>query len=750
MSVWETDDAANLSPDALDQWALGHGKHFLNSYKTETQVNYFAKIDTTEINAGQARTKGYAEFSNLFALFGKEVEQQIEAIKGAAEEIGPDAPAPFFKRLYSDLINWQRARDDEASLVGNAAPFKAADDGHNTPSGQSEQTSVITHTPLPLRSSQVSRCSTVTDASSPFEDDALPEFGFGQKADGELSFPTAVVGVIDDAINFTHQRFKAEWGTRTEFAWIQDNRALEPDGPGTPGPCRDRVYFGREYYRTEIDHPALLDGPDPDAYLRAFEQDPPQSVDRPVGYLHAAHGTHVADLATGYSADEHHFHDIRMISVQLPELAYFDNSGMAMSFFLLEGVKFTLWRALFMQIMMNIEEALQGKPADEWSKLPVVLNISYGLTGGPHSGGHYLEEGVDKLIEEFTEGLGGILNLGPVDVVVPTGNDFLNRRFASARRGDDTLNVTVRVPPKDRTSQFVEFWFPSEKGVKAYVTPSGSPDRTEIDFSGSSAYVLKDSGDVIARISLDCPFGQGQSLARVLLAIAPTDTQNVLGPDPRRPAQAGRWEITVMGQVGPTDVIEAYIHTEDPNIGFPRKDPPCYFEDALYRKYEDNYRDWVLADDGKSVVRRFGTLNGFGNGRFATVVGGYRLKSHEAALYSGAGRLLGQSYYGRTPTIMAPSDLSRLNPGILGAGTRSGASYIQTGTSVAAPLVARAIAEAAPDQTIQDVVENAAMYEEAIGYQPPIRAQQKGAGRHPLMDLSEGRHRQYLRGLYSS
>jgi len=167
-----------------------------------------------------------------------------------------------------------------------------------------------------------------------------------------------------------------------------------------------------------------------------------------------------------------------------------------------------------------------------------------------------------------------------------------------------------------------------------------------------------------------------------------------------------------------------------------------------YERHKEGYRDWKLLD-GTSPVKRFGSLNGFGNGRFATVVGAYRIKTLKESLYSGAARRLAQSYYGRTPSLMAPADLSRLNRGILASGTRSGSSFTQTGTSISAPFITRALAEAAGTlSAVSEVLETAAEFEEEIGNVPIISNEQMGEGRYPLKNLPPDRELQLKRGLY--
>lgn len=102
---------------------------------------------------------------------------------------------------------------------------------------------------------------------------------------------------------------------------------------------------------------------------------------------------------------------------------------------------------------------------------------------------------------------------------------------------------------------------------------------------------------------------------------------------------------------------------------------------------------WKQDDEGAEFTRRFGSLNGLATSGEVIVVAG--VVAHSAAgpdlpaAYSSAGSIPPS---GKTVTCAATSDHSPVLPGVRAAGTRSGSASRLSGTSAAAPQVARALA----------------------------------------------------------
>jgi hypothetical protein len=104
-------------------------------------------------------------------------------------------------------------------------------------------------------------------------------------------------------------------------------------------------------------------------------------------------------------------------------------------------------------------------------------------------------------------------------------------------------------------------------------------------------------------------------------------------------------------------------------------------------------------DPQKSFIKRFGSMNGLATGHTSLVVGGYRLGAGlgsslacaQPARYSSAGTLK-PDWIDKTVDCSSMSDRSRVLPGTISAGVRSGSLSLIQGTSTAAPFVARQLA----------------------------------------------------------
>ena len=119
------------------------------------------------------------------------------------------------------------------------------------------------------------------------------------------------------------------------------------------------------------------------------------------------------------------------------------------------------------------------------------------------------------------------------------------------------------------------------------------------------------------------------------------------------------------------------------------------------------FEAWIERDDppfgdpGPRRQSRFGagwsrrnTLNSVATGQWPIVVGAYRLKDDALASYSAAGSLADSR---KRPTVIAPGEETPALPGLRAAGNGSGSTVRMNGTSVAAPIVTRLIAEALRD-----------------------------------------------------
>ncbi|MCP4098432.1 MAG: hypothetical protein GY748_19570 [Planctomycetaceae bacterium] len=550
---------------------------------------------------------------------------------------------------------------------------------------------------------------------------------FQNKADDELIKQTydcgglsekakakrVIIGIIDDAINIGHERFRTKDGnSRVDFAWIQDANKME----------KPTVAFGCEWTNDEINQ-LIAQYPDDDhALMSALDLvGPANEPYRPSPLLlDTSHGTHVADLAAGYNSGDDRSENRRLITVQLPVFASQDTSGTSLMASIIAGIKFIYDRALLISKSCK-------------TPIPVVINFSYGLNGGPRNGFHILERSLRAFALRYRNETATYIKKkkskpvkkgAPFVPVFPVGNAHLTRTHARSFGQADfdikTIELNVRLQPEDRTSSFLEIWFPKiTSDIKLQIIePDGSRKIIKFDTSLSSnqsmilaEYSTTDISKpnperVVARVSLDVPSKVLAGLRtkdspywRVLLAFAPTRPSDLT----YRAAPSGVWGVTASGlNMSQCSHIEAWLQRDESVSGLGLRGRQAYFDDDDYEDDRfDHQGDIAVADNPStpSVITRNGTSSGISTNikpnrsepyesLNIVTIGGYRWDNRAAAVYSAAGY---KEY--NSPAFMSVSDTSRTLSGVLGAGTKTGYSVVQNGTSVAVPQVVRRLAD---------------------------------------------------------
>lgn len=543
---------------------------------------------------------------------------------------------------------------------------------------------------LPIREYAELKDQTVT-ALAPYD----PPHGLSPKQ-------AIVIGVIDDSFNPVHERFLVEnkaksFGTRFDYLWVQDTQS----SPSDPA----QVTHGREYKRQEINAELNRD-PSRDEIeilesLGLVEMGSAEFQPNPLQYK-MTHGGFVANLAAGYTTNDKDNLDRRIVAAQLPIMATQDTSGATLISSIISSIQYIFDRAKLM--------------SEATSKaLPVIINFSYGLFGGPHNGKHIVEQAFLKNAEAYRNNVKDLTGgeFVPVEIVLPAGNNALAQSHAATKQAKNAneklkLDLNLRVQPEDQTSSFVEFWLPkgSAKSEFEIKLPDGTSTKFNIDhldkpFGRVLALKAKNKVDkktVVARIKLDCPLrdadaDETQNYWRVLLAIAPTlllDTQ-------RRPAPAGIWQIKMMAKVPKGSCLNTWVQRDVAVSGASFQARQAYFEDEVYEENRfDRYSDISVYDRGETQIKRNGTISGIAtfsakpNSKIGlTVVGGYQWSNDAGAFYTAAGADMVPN-----PGTMVATDTSRALGGILSIGTLSGSTLALNGTSVGSPQVVRLLADA--------------------------------------------------------
>lgn len=514
------------------------------------------------------------------------------------------------------------------------------------------------------------------------------------------------VGVIDDGLPFAHPDINPN-GDDVYFVWDQTGF----ESTGTSGAARPKgtlptgMSYGQEFVglpervvengmpsarssaikhaieTARASHPARYD-------QKAYEilgYDVLKGAQRQhgVGVLHAAsgRGARPPRIAGGSPLRQPSAAQFPTIAVQFPRYAATDTSGTWLGFHTLDGVRYIINRA------ENV--AMRAGVGRNWT---AVINVSFGGSAGPHDGTSILEGALDELCAAYAEN---------VAIVLGAGNTYGRRMHAhrdasSAEPG----RFKVNVPPDKTSPTYVEFWLPEslQSSLGQLHFEVVSPDGEQLDLYVANLAVWRASGvggraeDTTAAAIFSRRVAQGKHGTMMLLAIRPTAASR-----DRKRALAGGWTVTVRlnpGVKGAHDV-HAWIERDDRLVGVRRSQQARFVDDGSGSvPYVSDSIKQPLALD------RY-TINSIANGKQTFVVGSLTARSRlahapgglfaEVPRYSSSGPGVGSSRFG--PEFSAVADTSFATNGLIFSGTFGGQTTRMSGTSIAAPRVARAFAE---------------------------------------------------------
>ena len=537
-----------------------------------------------------------------------------------------------------------------------------------------------------------------------------------------------IVGIVDDAIAFAHERFCTETDSRIEYLWVQDGM---DQGAGSPVP------YGREFDKADIKalfgqcrHAGVVD--EDEVYARAGMADFREYGHKPVAWR-AAHGTHVMDVACGFDPQENRS-DRPIVCVQLPVVVTEDTQVAAHTKYPLDAMRYILDRA-----------DVIARDAGE-TFLPVVINFSYGAFAGPHDGTSHIEDAIDELVCERKAKFGPLA----LEIVLPAGNSHLSRCHAEVQfqAPGQVAPLHWRIQPDDITHNFLEIWLPFRKGsvpksrLKLRITPPGGPTSPWIAETATLPLIWAPLPNNIALCSVQYvheppPTDRG----KFVVIVQPTTT---LGPV-RAIAPAGTWRIDLKNDhLGTNDIVKVWIERDERVYGYPLRGRQSFFDHESYRRFNDGGRE-VEEDPPGCVIRRAGLISASATGGHPVVVGGILRREMVAAKYSAGGPVTppgsASSPDPYRPDAMLVSEDSRVHRGVLAAGTRSGSVVAMGGTSVAAPRITRWIADQLAQRNPAILGDRAAVQKLARDQEaaeptrppiPPAASPRYGAGRIAL------------------
>lgn len=560
---------------------------------------------------------------------------------------------------------------------------------------------------------------------APLDDDSVAGGTVLDPSTGDAGGPAidaataVIVGLIDDGINIAHEHFVDPSGhPRIDYAWLQDGKTDSSSA----------VLFGREFTASDI-KAARAGSKTEEGTLRALGLVAPAKEEPTTLSKSFSHGTFVLDCLAGYPSSHQlpgisdpgeavNPADRRIVSVQLHRRVTEESSGALYPMFAIAGLQYIVDRA-----RRVAKETRKGKGR----KIPLVVNFSYGISGGPHNGEHLFEQYVDQLVTS----LQADKDLGPLIMPMPTGNRHLLEGHAHVEADKtDKLNLDLSwiIQPQDRTPNYLEIWVP--KPAKAN-GKNGPSHRVAVSLKppfGGNAYAFSetfnlanfkngdgqdlqdDQGNVVARVTLDAldadntdeitqkkaDTGQYAKI-RILIALAPTYPAR----DGTAHIPPGHWSVSVSTKVKAGQFIEAWVQRDDSPPQFRRHGRQSYLEnrtDPKGGRTKEELTEFLLPLGSDAGLSRYGAINGLATGQNMLRVSGVRHHDNNLpALYSGA------THKGmRSIEVAAPSDRSLVFRGVVGTGGRSGSTQIMNGTSVAAPIVGRALADFLSQHTFTD------------------------------------------------
>lgn len=457
------------------------------------------------------------------------------------------------------------------------------------------------------------------------------------------------IAVFDYGCPFLRDQYLDVNGSssRIDFLWHQENIRIQEPKP---------------WLASSMGHGRVLDGGQLDQLIE-LSRDETQAADEAriysglnylIDYAHprrrvftSTHGAHVLDVVGGSpnplrpqeTADE--ASEARLVFVQMPEDTAGDSSAASLGACLLDAVRC----------------AMEVSPPEQ----PLVVNVSFGTTAGPHDGSSLIEQALDELLK---------LRPNNFAVVLAAGNSrHLGLHCQRTLSAKHTALFRIQVQPGDRTDTFVEFWYPSAADLQFRARlPTGV--WSEWVAAGRGVDLLDDTGqDVVSSLihRRDVPNGKN---ALMLLALRPTETP---ADDAGPLSPPGEWEVEVR---------------LDPNGDV--KSQAAVSVDA-----------WIKRDDSRPYAGRIqsvfvglsrsdseNTLNGLATGSHTIVASGFRWSTGLAVDYASRGP---RKPIEQLPLIYGLCEWDSVDPGVRASAVRSGETISMNGTSVAAPVVARQV-----------------------------------------------------------
>jgi hypothetical protein len=358
--------------------------------------------------------------------------------------------------------------------------------------------------------------------------------------------------------------------------------------------------------------------------------------------------------------------DADVVFVQFPDVCIRDATGVWLKTYVVHGIQYIL------------------SFADPVKTKNVIINLSYGPTTGPHDGTAELEAALSALVAEFN----GIHKNPKLEIVLPAGNAYLSEGhvvFTSDSEQPEHVEWTWRLPPDNTVLCFAEVW-----------VDDADADGVSVTLMSPSGHVQLTSASGVTGVTLPTPGGTTPQLIGPIVWGNDSMWLLEVGPTVAAPGIVanghGDWTIKVDG-IPENAEVHAYVARSDPNMGVRTGAKRSRFVDPKWELTQSAKASFTRVDGEfdktGSLVHRDGTLNGIATAKKhrVHVAGGYVLSDGRKATFSSEGPARRGHRVG--PDFALPCDESYALGGIRAGGNRSGVVFRLTGTSAAAPQLAR-------------------------------------------------------------
>jgi hypothetical protein len=489
---------------------------------------------------------------------------------------------------------------------------------------------------------------------------------------GDLDPRLPVAAVIDDGIAFLNARFRADPGhSRIRAVWLQAAHAL----------VAGDVVSGQVLTGPEIDAHLATSAPEAEVYAQVNRALYPVTG-AALTNRRVAHGTHVLDLAAG--AAPHGSSPLRQVpilAVQLPPQAVHETAGRRMETYLVQGLRWLLAEVL---------RQAQGTDVP-----PLVVNISLGSLAGSGDRHAFLADWMRHEVARHDR----ICGKGKLRLVVAYGNARLSRLVARDElRLSHPMELIWRVQPDDHTSSHLELRTDAAMtpGLQVSLVPPQGSGLPALEIPWPAPGTGWTLAGPVAALSAAADSTPGTSLLHI--ALGPTVGLSGLPACP-----PGAWRVTVRTTEAEPVRLTARVQRDDTPQGYRSLGRQSWLDHSQGWDWDEDSRGYLAprsaADAPGCPVTREGSCVAYAGADDPAIlfVGAARPVTGEPGRfrpspYSSEGVLApvptGES---PGPTLAARGDDGVMLAGRRAAGVLSGSVTRLSGTSVAAPEVARAL-----------------------------------------------------------